>query len=52
MLEVKPSGRGSVVEWRVQFLANHQTDRAVKAQVSRILSAGLETLASRFGGVA
>jgi hypothetical protein len=51
MLEVKPKGSGSVVDWRVQFLANRQTDRAVKVLVSRILNTGLESLKSRFGAV-
>jgi Polyketide cyclase / dehydrase and lipid transport len=51
MLEVKPNGSGSVVDWRVQFLANHQTDRAVKVLVSRVLSTSLESLKSRFGAV-
>ena len=51
MLEVKPNGSGSVVAWRVQFLANHQTDRAVKVLVSKLLNTGLESLRSRFGAV-
>jgi hypothetical protein len=50
MLDVKPNGSGSVIEWRVQFLANHQTDRAVKVLVSKIVNTGLERLKSRFGG--
>jgi hypothetical protein len=50
MLEVKPRGSGSVVDWRTQFLANHQTDRAVKVLVSTLLNTGLESLKSRFGG--
>jgi len=49
MLEVKPKGSGCVVEWRSQFLANHQTDRAVKSMVSTLLNSGLESLKSRFG---
>ena len=51
MLEVKSNGSGSVVDWRVQFLANRQTDRAVKVLVSRVLNTGLESLKSRFGAV-
>jgi Polyketide cyclase / dehydrase and lipid transport/Domain of unknown function (DUF4331) len=51
MLEVKPNGRGTVVDWRVQFLASRQTDRAVKVLVSTLLNTGLESLKSRFGGV-
>jgi hypothetical protein len=49
MLEVKPKGGGCIVEWRAEFLANHQTDRAVKAVVSTLLKAGLESLKSLFG---
>jgi hypothetical protein len=49
-IEVKPHGGGSVVDWRTQFLANHQTDRAVKVLVSTLLNTGLESLKSRFGG--
>ena len=49
MLEVKPTSRGCVVDWRAQFLANHQTDRAVKSMVSTLLNSGLESLKSRFG---
>jgi hypothetical protein len=51
MLEVKPNGSGSVVHWRVQFLASHQTNRAVSALVSRAVKTGLESLKSRFGAV-
>ena len=49
MLEVKPKGGGCVVEWRVHFLANHQTDRAVKSMVSTLLTRGLEGQKPRFG---
>jgi len=49
MLEVKPKGSGCVVEWRAQFLANHQSDRAVKSLVSALLGTGLESLTLRFG---
>ena len=48
-IEVKPNGSGCVVDWRVQFLANHQTDRAVKSKVSTLVSTGLDSLKSRFG---
>ena len=48
-IEVKPHGSGSVVDWRTQFLANHQTDRAVKVLVSTLLNTGLESLKSHFG---
>ena len=49
-IEVKPHGSGSVVDWRTQFIANHQTDRAVKVLVSTLLNTGLESLKSHFGG--
>ena len=48
-LEVAPKGGGTVVNWRVQFLPKHQTDRAVRAMVSTFFNAGLERLKSRFG---
>jgi polyketide cyclase/dehydrase/lipid transport protein/uncharacterized protein DUF4331 len=49
VLEVKPSGGGSVVDWRTEFVAKSQTDRAAKVLVSTLLNAGLESLKSRFG---
>jgi hypothetical protein len=49
MLEVKPHNGGSVVDWRTQFVANHQTDRAAKVLVSTLLNTGLESLKSWFG---
>ena len=52
MLEVKPKGSGSVVEWRVQFLANNQPDIAVRTMVSTLLKTGLGSLKPRFGGAA
>ena len=48
-LEVKPKGRGSVAEWRVQYLANGQPDIAVKTIVSVLQKTGLESLTTRFG---
>jgi len=42
---------GSVVDWRTQFVSNHQTDRAAKVLVSTLLNTGLESLKSRFGAV-
>jgi hypothetical protein len=51
ILEVKPNGRGSVVDWRTQFVANYQTDRAAKRLVSTLLNTGLDSLKSRFGAV-
>jgi hypothetical protein len=48
-LEVKPNGRGSVAEWRVQYLANGQPDIVVKTIVSALQRTGLESLTTRFG---
>jgi hypothetical protein len=48
-LEVKPNGRGSVAEWRVQYLANGLPDIAVKTIVSALQKTGLESLTTRFG---
>ena len=48
MLDVKPKDSGCVVEWRAQFLANRQSDHAVKSLVSTLLNSGLESLKSRF----
>jgi hypothetical protein len=48
-LEVKPNGRGSVAEWRVQYLANGQPDIVVKTIVSALQKTGLESLTMRFG---
>ena len=48
-IEVKSNGGGCVAEWRVQFLANHATDRAVKVMVSTLINTGLDSLKSRFG---
>jgi hypothetical protein len=40
-LEVQVKGKGCIVEWRAQFLANHRSDTATKAMVSRLLNTGL-----------
>jgi hypothetical protein len=48
-LEVKPRGRGSVAEWRVQYLANGQPDIVVKGIVSGLQKTGLGSLTTRFG---
>jgi hypothetical protein len=48
-LEVKPKGRGSVAEWRVQYLANGQPDIVVKTIVLALQKTGLESLTTRFG---
>jgi hypothetical protein len=47
-LEVKPKGSGSVVEWRVEFLANKQPDIAVKTRVATLVKTGLGRLKLRF----
>jgi hypothetical protein len=51
-LEVKPKGSGSVVEWRVQFLADKQPDIAVRTRVATLVKTGLGSLKPRFEGVA
>jgi hypothetical protein len=48
-LEVKPNASGSIVDWRVQFLASNRPDIVVKGRVSRLIKAGFESLMSRFG---
>jgi len=48
LLEVKPKGAGSSVEWRSQFLANGQGTIIVKTIVSTLFKTGLESLKSRF----
>ena len=46
MLEVTPSGSGSVVDWRVQYLGA----AGVRGNLTPLLKTGLESLKSRFGG--
>lgn len=48
VLEVKPSGAGSVVEWRVQFLGSGQGTLIVRGLVSTLLKTGLESLKKQF----
>ena len=48
MLSVKPSGAGSSVEWRAQYLPNGPGTLIVKTIVSTLFKAGLESLKSRF----
>jgi hypothetical protein len=48
MLEVKPNGAGSSVEWRAQYLANGQGDLIVRTIISTLFKTGLESLKSRF----
>ena len=49
MLEVKPNGSGSSVEWRAQYLGNGQGDLIVRTIVSTLFKTGLESLKARFG---
>ena len=48
VLEVKPKGAGSSVEWRSQWLPNGQGTLVVKTIVATLFKAGLESLKSRF----
>ena len=48
-LEVKPDGKGSIVTWDVQYLADGQPDVVVKMLVSTLQKTAFETLRSRFG---
>src|SRR4030095_5497377 len=41
-IEWTPKGRGSVAEWRVQYLANGQPDIVVKTIVSALQKTGLQ----------
>jgi hypothetical protein len=52
MLEVRPKGAGSVVDWRVQFLAENQPDVIVRTKVSTLVNTGLGSLKLRFAGAA
>jgi hypothetical protein len=48
MLLVRPSGTGSSVEWRAQYLPNGPGTLITKTMVSTLFKAGLESLKSRF----
>jgi len=48
-LEVKADGGGSVVDWRVHYLADMQPDIAVRTHLSTLLKTGLQGLKVRFG---
>jgi hypothetical protein len=48
MLSVKPSGTGSSVEWRAQFLPDGPGTLITKTIVSTLFKAGLDSLKSRF----
>ena len=49
VLDVKPKGNGSSVEWRVQYMPGGQPDLFVKIMSSTLLKAGLDSLKPRFG---
>ncbi|HME81452.1 MAG TPA: DUF4331 family protein [Candidatus Eremiobacteraceae bacterium] len=49
VLDVKPKGSGSSVEWRVQYLADGQPTIVVHSIVSNLLDTGLASLKKRFG---
>ena len=48
VLEVRPKGTGSSVEWQSRFLPNGQGTLLVKTIVSTLFKTGLESLKSRF----
>jgi hypothetical protein len=48
VLEVKPNGAGSTVEWRAQFLGSGQGTLIVRTMVSTLFKTGLESLKGRF----
>ena len=48
MLEVKPNGAGSSVEWRAQYLANGQGDLMVRTIIGTLFKTGLASLKPRF----
>jgi Polyketide cyclase / dehydrase and lipid transport/Domain of unknown function (DUF4331) len=49
LLDVKPKGSGSSVEWRVQYWADGQPDIIVKTIIATLLKTGLASLKTRFG---
>ncbi len=51
-LDVKPKGTGSVVEWRVQYIADGQPSVIVNAINTSLLKTGLASLQKRFGSAA
>jgi hypothetical protein len=50
MLEVKPMGASSIVEWRAQFRPDDQPTIVVRTIVTTLFKTGLEALKPRFGG--
>jgi len=49
VIEVKPSGRGSLASWRVDYLANNLPDGLVRSTVMGLLKTGVANMVSRFG---
>jgi carbon monoxide dehydrogenase subunit G len=49
--DLKPTGSGSSVEWRVQFLADNQATLVVRTIVSTLMKTGFEALTKRFGAL-
>lgn len=47
--DLKPTGSGSSVEWRVQFLAHNQPTIIVKTILASLMKVGFEGLGKRFG---
>jgi Polyketide cyclase / dehydrase and lipid transport/Domain of unknown function (DUF4331) len=52
VIDVRPAGKGSVAEWRVEFLANNQPDIVVRTMVSTLVKTGLGSLKPRFAAAA
>jgi hypothetical protein len=48
MLQVKPNGAGSSVEWQAQYLANGQGDLVVRTIIGTLFKTGLASLKPRF----
>jgi hypothetical protein len=48
-LSVKPSAQGSLVTWRVQYLADGQPDIIVSTIIKTLVGTGLTSLKARFG---
>ena len=49
MLDVKPNGTGSTVEWRARYLGNGPGDIIVRTIISTLFKTGLDSLKPRFG---
>lgn len=48
-IDVTPKGSGSIVDWRVDFLASDRPDIVVRTRVSTLVKTGLGGLKDRFG---